>query len=110
VTFDYRDRRMFLEPAAGAPRDVYVRAGMFFRRAGDAIGVVDVVPGGPAARAGIAAGDRIVAIDGAPVASRHVAAWRAILAWGEVGARHTLTVETGAARREVALVLAELLP
>lgn len=112
VTFDYRDRRMYLEPAAGVPRDVYDRAGMFFLRAGDAIRVVDVVPGGPAARAGLAAGDRIVAIDGAPAASRRLVAWRAMLAEGEVGARHTLTVESGPgrARRDCTLVLAELLP
>ena len=112
VTFDYRDRRMYLEPAAGVPRDIYDRAGMFFLRAGDALRVASVVPGGPAARAGIAADDRIVALDGEPAASRPVAAWRAVLGAGEIGARHTLTVQPadGGARREIAVVLAELLP
>jgi predicted aspartyl protease len=113
VTFDYRDRKMFLEPEAGVPRDVYDRAGMFLRRAGDALGVLSVVPGGPAARAGIAVGDRIVAIDGAPASSRSLAAWRAVLSGGEIGGRRALTVEAGAPggpRRECTLVLAELLP
>lgn len=111
VTFDYRDRTMYLEPAAGVPRDIYDRAGMFVLRAGDALRVAAVVPGGPAARAVLAADDRIVAIDGAPASSRPVAAWRAVLGAGEIGARHTLSVEAaGGARRDVTLVLAELLP
>ncbi|HEU4729913.1 MAG TPA: PDZ domain-containing protein, partial [Kofleriaceae bacterium] len=110
VTFDYRDRRMYLEPAPGVPRDVYDRSGMFFLRAGDALRVASVVPGGPAARAGVAADDRIVAIDGVPVASQPVWRWRELLSAGEVGARHRLTVERAQARRELRLVLAELLP
>ncbi len=113
VTFDYHDRKMFLEAAAGVPRDVYDRAGMFILRSGEALRVGAVVAGGPAARAGIAPDDRIVAIDGAPVASRPLWQWRATLGAGEVGARHTLTVEAGpagSARSERTIVLAELLP
>jgi predicted aspartyl protease len=110
VTFDYRDRKMFLEPGPPLPRDIYDRAGMFLLRDGDAIRIAAVVPGGPAAKAGLAVDDRIVAIDGAPVASRSLAAWRAIVSAGAVGERHTLTVVTAGKRRERALVLAELLP
>jgi predicted aspartyl protease len=110
VTFDYRGRKMYLEPARGVPRDIYDRAGMFMMRAGDVLRVVAVTPGGPAEHAGIAVDDRVVAIDGAPVASRRLAEWRAILGAGEIGARHSLTVGTGAAQRDRTLVLAELLP
>jgi S1-C subfamily serine protease len=83
---------------------------MFLLRDGAAIRIAAVVPNGPAAKAGLAVDDRIVAIDGAPVASRSLAAWRTIVSLGEVGARHTLTVMAGGARRERAIVLAELLP
>lgn len=111
VTFDYRGRMMYLEPAPGVPREVYDRAGMFLLRSGDALRVAGLLPDGPAARAGVALEDRIVAVDGAAVTSRPTAAWRAMLSYGEVGARHTLTLQSAAGgRREVPLVLAELLP
>lgn len=65
VTFDYRNKVMILEPNAqfGTP-EPYDRSGMWVNRAGDAFEVVDVVPGGAAAKAGIRVGDRIVACDG----------------------------------------------
>lgn len=107
VTFDYRDKKLYLAPAAQPPPDIFDRAGMFFLRDGDAIKLVAIVPGGPAAKAGLAAGDRVVAIDGEPIAARRLAAWRAVLQAGEVGARHTLRLAGGADRT---LVLAELLP
>ncbi|MEO7735542.1 MAG: aspartyl protease family protein [Kofleriaceae bacterium] len=110
VTFDDRDRKMYLEPGPALPRDIYDRAGMFFLRTGDKLRIVAVTPRGPAARAGLAAGDRIVAIDRAPAASRTVAAWRTVLSGGEVGARHVLTVTNDRGRRDRAIVLAELLP
>ncbi len=110
VTFDYRERKMFLEPGPPQPRDVFDRAGMFWLRAGDAIRIAAVVPGGPAAKAGLVEGDRIVAIDGAPVASRSLAAWRAIVSGGAVGTRHTLTVVSAGGRGDRTIVLAELLP
>jgi hypothetical protein len=111
VSFDYRARTLYLEPAATPPpRDIYDRSGFGFLGVGGALRVFGVAPGGPAQRAGIAVDDRVVAIDGAPITSRSLAAWRALLQRGEVGARHELIVETGGARRGVALVLAELVP
>ena len=113
VTFDYRARRMYLEPAAGdVPRDIYDRAGMRLGRDGDALAILGVTPGGPAERAGLTSGDRILAIDGAPVASRRLGDWRKRLGQGEVGAHHTLAIVSGASasRRDVTIVLAELVP
>jgi len=110
VTFDYRDRKLYLEPGPALPRDSYSRSGLWVMRAGDALRVVEVLRGGPAARAGLARDDRIVAIDGEAVAARPVRAWRALLGDGEVGASHTLTVEAAGARRDRTLVLAEILP
>jgi predicted aspartyl protease len=110
VTFDYQGRRLYLEPVAGAPRDIYDRAGMAFRTAGDALRITAITPGGPAERAGLTTEDRIVAIEGAAVTSRPLWAWRERITRGDVGARHTLIVERAGTRRDVALVLVEQLP
>jgi hypothetical protein len=112
VTFDYEHRTMYLEPAASPPpRDVYDRAGMFFRRDGDAILVLSVTPGGAAEKAGVAADDRIVAIDGAAISTHALHEWRAILAAGPVGERHVVAIQRGTTkRRDLTIVLSELLP
>jgi RNA polymerase sigma-70 factor (ECF subfamily) len=66
-----------LEPIApgGAPKLQYVGVGISTSPDGDALRIDAVVPSGGAAAAGITVGDRIVAIDGVPVADT-----------GEVGA------------------------
>jgi predicted aspartyl protease len=109
VTFDYRDKKMYLQP--GPPvRDVFDRAGMFFLGDEHGLRIVAVVAGGPAERAGIAAEDHITGIDREPVADRQTPAWRDVLSFGPVGAKHVLTVERAGKTRQVTLVLAELLP
>jgi carboxyl-terminal processing protease len=64
--------------------------------------VVDVPPGGPAARAGLLPDDVIVAIEGAPVAGLSAAEVHARLR-GEVGSEVHLTVLRGDA--EIALTV-----
>lgn len=108
VTFAYDTKLMYLEtPATPEPRDTYDRAGMFLRRDGDALVVVAVVPAGPAEVAGIRVDDRITEIDGAPVRSRTLAAWRAGFRDGAVGTAVRVRV---ARAGDVKLVLAELVP
>ena len=53
--------------------------------------VVEVPPDGPAQRADLRAGDRIVAVDGKPVAGRDSRAVQQLLS-GEVGSRATIEV------------------
>ena len=107
VTFDYEHHVIYLVPSTTPVHDIYDRSGMFVVAAGDALNVVAVTPRGPAEKAGIHVDDRITAIDGQPISSKHVAAWREILSAGEIGSKHVVDLAPGAKRT---LVLAELLP
>jgi hypothetical protein len=112
VSFDYRASTMYLEPgpAIDAP-DPYDRVGLFLMRAGaDALRIAAVTPGSPAEKAGLTVDDHIVAVDGAPVAGRTLAAWRAAFRDGAVGSRVRLAAERAGKRRDVTVTLVELLP
>lgn len=74
VTFDYGHETMALVPnAAYSERDSYERSGLFVVNLSGKFTVVDARPGTPAADAGIAKGDVITSIDGAPVANLSLA-------------------------------------
>jgi hypothetical protein len=65
VTFDYARRRIIFEKNANYGRhDSYDHAGVWMGQAGDHFKALDVIAGGPAAEAGVKAGDIILAIDG----------------------------------------------
>ena len=63
--------------------------------------VVEVVPGYPAARAGVEPGDHIVTAAGQPVQT--VLEWRAVAENAEVGRPFTLEIDRDGQRREVSL-------
>jgi len=65
ITFDYANRMLYFEKNSnfGLP-DVFDRSGMWVERGTSGFEVVDVVKDGPAAKAGLAPGNVIVAIDG----------------------------------------------
>lgn len=68
VTIDYPRRRLLLDPSggiAGRPYE-YSQVGLQLERAGDHIEAAGVVPGSPAARAGVRAGDVLTAVDRRP--------------------------------------------
>lgn len=69
LVLDYPHQQIILEPnaAAGGP-DVYDRAGLWIERADKGFELVEVVPGGPGAQAGLKKGDVVVAVDGLPAA------------------------------------------
>ena len=71
VTFDYPHHTMYLKPLPGhvADLDTYDRSGMWINQAKDGMQVMDVTANGPAAQAGIKAGDVITEIDGKPATS-----------------------------------------
>jgi S1-C subfamily serine protease len=70
------------------------------------VGVVDVVPGGPAAAAGIQPGDVIVAIDGTKTPSAD--ALGAVLTALKPGQVVTVTVERGGQQQDLKVTLGEL--
>jgi predicted aspartyl protease len=111
VTFDYPHERLlltkgrrFAEPFVG------LRSGLRLDYDKGVFMAVDVVPGGPAAEAGIATGDQILAINGTPV-SQITPKSVASLLLREPGTRITMTVRTGEAGepREVTFTLRDML-
>ena len=115
VVIDFPRQEMILEPAAagGATvespgEDSFSGPGVVLE-AGAAVVVRRVVAGSPAAKAGIKAGDRVLAIDGATTAGVRAELLRQRLA-GPAGSAVRLTVRRGGGReKEHALVRALLL-
>jgi len=98
ITFDYASGTLYFEKNAnfGQP-DVHDRSGMWIERATNGFTIVDVVAGGPAAKAGLKSGDVIVAIGGKRYAALPLAQARATLR-GAPGTRITLKLASGAQR------------
>jgi len=79
-TFDYGRSVVYLEPAVEmAEADAFERAGLWLERGPKGFIVVDVVAGGPAAAAGLKAGDAITAINGKGAGTMSLATARAAL-------------------------------
>jgi len=109
ITFDYGRQRLILEPNANyAQQDLYDRAGMWLNLAGGAFKVMDVVAGGPAAQAGLKAGDSILAIDGRTPAQLPLAEARALLRMTAPGTKVRLLVRSNGQGRELTIVLRDL--
>ena len=109
VAFDYGKRVMYLtpDPASAATPDPFDRSGLWLLDSGDALEVGDVAAGSAAARAGVAVGDRILAVDEQPVTARSLSAWRDELATRPVGTRVKLRLARDGRERTVDLVLAD---
>jgi hypothetical protein len=110
LTTDYRRGRMYLHREPGAPLPVFTRTG-FAGGTRDAQGrfvVGGLVPGSPAAEAGLTKGDVILSIDGTPSQSFTPAQLFA-LSRQEVGTPLRLTVQHDKTEREVTLIRRELL-
>ncbi len=110
VIFDYGRKQVIFEPAGNAARDAWDRAGVWLNLAqgGDAFEVVDAIAGGPAATAGLVAGDRVVSVDGRSAADLALPALRARLRALAPGTQVTFTVERGGARRDLVVTLRDL--
>ncbi len=95
VVLDYRNQSMWLEKnAAFNDKDVHDRAGVWVERGSNGIAVVDVLPKGPAAEAGLKPGDTVRSVDGKPVAGVTLDAFRTLLK-GPPGSKVRLTLANG---------------
>jgi predicted aspartyl protease len=82
ITYDYRNRRLWVSPGAGLDDPFRVDcSGMTLRRGEDMRSVVvrSIIAGSPAAEAGVSGGDELLAVDGEPVEGRALESVRAQL-------------------------------
>ena len=109
LVFDYAGKRIIFEPNAnGVLPDVYDRSGMWINRAGAVLKIIDVTGGGPAEAAGLRAGDSVIAVDGAPVDDATLVALRKRFRAEPAGTKIRLRVDSGDKKRDVTLVLKNL--
>jgi len=110
VTFDYGKRLLYFEKNSSyGLRDTYDRAGLWLSRSEDgrSFEVFDVVAGGPAAKAGLKVGDRVVAFDGKSVESLQLIAAREELK--DASRKNVrLTLQDGSRTRDVVINLSNL--
>jgi hypothetical protein len=107
VTLDYAHQILWLKPLVPPPADAgaFDRAGLWINAAPGGYLVVDVSPGGPAAQAGLAAGDLVTAIDGRPARAARLSEARAFLRSAPAGSRVALTLGAPGPSRTVILTL-----
>lgn len=106
---DYPRQRLILEPGERyRARDTYDKAGLWIHLAGEGFEVIEVVPGTPAAAAGLAVGDHILAVDGRRAAALGLPLFRKLLRVAPAGRVLKLEVERGGAVRKVSLTLRDL--
>jgi hypothetical protein len=109
VTLDYERRAMWLEPSARHREpDRFSRAGVQLARFGDVVKAMQVLPGSPAARAGLGEGDVVVALDGKPILEHTPDTVLAIFE-GAPGRTVALEVERAGKRERVRIKLREIL-
>jgi len=111
VAFDYAKKRLYFAPNANhAKADAFDRSGFFLLGADDALVVADVAAESAGAKAGFAAQDRIVAIDGRAVSWKSLVEWRAKLRDLPVGTKLEVDRVRGGKKETVELVLADRVP
>ena len=110
LTFDYGRRRIGFAPSSEPVKEGFDRSGMWINAGTGGFDVVDVTAGGPAEKAGLHAGDKIVAVDGAPASSLSLSDLRRRLRTDPPGTpvRVKLVSSGGAPEREATIVLNDL--
>ena len=107
VTFDYARHVMYLKPLPQpvGDLDTYDRAGMWINAAKGGMAVMDVTAQGPAAQAGIEAGDVITKVNGKAATSIPVHELRRMLRDEAPGTSVRFAVKRGNTTREIAVTL-----
>jgi len=109
ITFDYAHQQLLFERNSNYDKpDVFDRSGMWLNQPEKAFEVMDVIAGGPAAVAGIKVGDKILAIDGRGADQLSLPAVRGQFKSQPPGTRLQLTIQSGGEKRDVDLVLKDL--
>jgi PDZ domain len=111
TTYDYRHGTLWIGSRQACGDPLFNRAGVRVTKSGDALVATVVVPGTPAAAAGIKVGDRIVALAGQAAATLS-ARDAALLLAGPIGSGLDLAVaaQGEGAVRNIRLKLVELVP
>ncbi|MGY5943917.1 aspartyl protease family protein [Stenotrophomonas forensis] len=105
---DYNARRLYLVPNAESTQaDAFDRSGLWLQAEDGALRVADVAPTSAGARAGLRRDDRIVLIDGEPVATRKLGDWRAQLRERPVGTGVDVRYLRDGRQMDTRLVLAD---
>jgi hypothetical protein len=111
VTLDYPHDRLFLQPNENfGERDVFDRSGMWLMQSENkqAVDVMDVMPNGAAAQAGLTTADRITAVDGQTIADLPLPELRARFKQ-KAGTAIALTVAGPQGTRNVTLKLRDVM-
>jgi hypothetical protein len=110
LTLDYERRKVYLEPGAKfALAEPFSRFGAQLAKFGDEVRAAQVLPGSPAAGAGLKENDRIVAIDGVPVAELDPTRLEEKFEHGKVGQKVGVTVARGGKEKKLNVTLREIL-
>ena len=109
ITFDYPRQQLIFERNANYDKpDVFDRSGMWLNQSGASFEVIDIVAGGPAASAGLHAGDKIQAVDGQSAGKISLAEIRHRFKSDPAGTKLRLTVQSGRNQHDVEVTLRDL--
>lgn len=110
VTLDYDGRRVWLEPGARfRERDSFTRAGVLLAREGGRVDARSVLPGSPAAKAGVREGDEVVSVDGRAIGEWKLRELDELFERGANGRRVALGVRRDGAELALEMRLREML-
>jgi Aspartyl protease/PDZ domain len=111
ITYDYPRHVLSVSPSAARDAaDPYDRSGMWLARSGGNIVVTAVTTGGPAAAAGLRAGDLLAEIDGRRAAGADVIRVRTELAARAASTHVTIVYQRDGTTHDATLILSDLIP
>lgn len=109
IVYDYPHRTLYVwKSSSFALPDGYDRAGLWIAQRDDRAYIASVLPGGPAAKAGLQQGDEILTINGKPVGTQDILNLRASLSSSPPGTSLRLVSESHGKKSSHDIVLKQL--
>jgi hypothetical protein len=110
LTLDYEHSKLYLKPVAGPidDLDTYDRSGLWLNRDAGGFRIIDVVAGSPADEAGLKPGEEVLSVDGTPASAVALSDLRRRLRTEKPGTAMSLTVQGEKGRRNVRVLLRDL--